>query len=104
MNRDKLEKVWLPLGSILLSLGVTIGGAYISSSIQKARMEEKIATLQRDQARHELEKGQEITRLAANADDHGQRIIRLETNLDAIQSTLKEVRADIKTLLRGMKD
>lgn len=102
-KRDHLEKIWLPLGSILLSLGITVGGAYIHGKLQAALMEERVSTIQRDMARHELEKSEQITRNRQRGEDHEQRIVRLETNFGAIQSTLQEVRGDIKTLLRGMK-
>lgn len=97
-------KIWSLLFTVMAPLAIAIAGGYLQNQLTMARVEERIATLKEQSARHELEKGQEITRLAANADDHGQRIIRLETNLDAIQSTLKEVRADIKTLLRGVRE
>lgn len=97
-------KIWSLLFTVLAPLSITLAGGYLQNQLVMARMEERIATIKEQSARHELEKGQEITRLAANADDHGQRIIRLETNLDAIQSTLKEVRTDIKTLLRGVRE
>lgn len=98
------QKIWSLLFTVLAPLAIAIAGGYLQNQLVMARMEERIATIKEQAARHELEKGLEITRLAANADDHGQRIIRLETNLDAIQSTLKEVRTDIKTLLRGVRE
>ena len=98
------QKLWGALFTVLAPLSITLAGSYLQNQLVMARIEERIAIIKEQSARHELEKGQEITRLAANADDHGQRIIRLETNLDAIQSTLKEVRADIKTLLRGVRE
>lgn len=98
------QKLWGALFTVLAPLSITLAGGYLQNQLVMARMEERIATIKEQAARHELEKGQEITRLAANADDHGQRIIRLETNLDAIQSTLREMRTDIKTLLRGVRE
>lgn len=98
------SKVWGLLFTILAPIAITVAGNYIQTQLTMARVEERIAIIKEQSARHELEKRQEITRLSANSEDHGQRIIRLETNLDTIQSTLKEMRADIKTLIRGMKD
>lgn len=97
-------KIWSLLFTVLAPLAIAIVSGYLQNQLTMARVEERIAIIKEQSARHELERGQEITRLAANADDHGQRITRLETNLDAIQSTLKEVRADIKTLLRGVRE
>lgn len=99
-----LKKYGLPAASVLASLVITVAGAVTNGKIQSALMEERIAVLQRDQARHELDKTREISRLSTASEDHGQRIIRLETSLDAIQTTLKEMRADIKTLIRGMRE
>lgn len=101
MDSSKL----LSLASIVLSCAITIGGAYVSSSIQKAQMEEKIATLQRDMSRHESERSKEIGRNTARSDDHEQRIVRLEVSLDAMQATLLEIKSDVKTILaKGVKD
>ena len=97
-------KIWSLLFTVLAPLAIAIVGGYLQNQLVMARMEERIATIKEQAARHELEKGREIARISTTTEDHSQRIIRLETNLDAIQSTLKEVRADIKTLIRGMRD
>lgn len=94
-------KLLLPVGSVLTSLLITIGGAYLSSKVQSALMEERIATLQRDMARHEMDKSEQIAHNRARADDHEQRIIRLEANFSTIQETLSEMKSDIKILIRG---
>lgn len=105
MDKEKLEKYILPLSSILLSLSITVGGAYYSGKLQAALMEERIATLQRDQARHEVERGKEIAKNTTRGDDHEQRIVRLEVSLDVMQATLLEIKSDVKTLLaKGVKD
>lgn len=97
-------KIWSLLFTVLAPLAIAIVGGYLQNQLVMARMEERIATIKEQTARHELEKGREIARISTTTEDHSQRIIRLETNLDAIQSTLKEVRTDIKTLLRGVRE
>ena len=101
---DMKQKLWGALFTVLAPLSITLAGSYLQNQLVMARMEERIATIKEQAARHELEKGREIARISTTTEDHSQRIIRLETNLDAIQSTLKEVRADIKTLLRGGRE
>lgn len=98
------QKIWSLLFTVLAPLAIAIAGGYLQNQLVMARMEERIATIKEQTARHELEKGREIARISTTTEDHSQRIIRLETNLDAIQSTLKEMRADIKTLLRGVRE
>lgn len=98
------QKIWSLLFTVLAPLAIAIAGGYLQNQLVMARMEERIATIKEQTARHELEKGREIARISTTTEDHSQRIIRLETNLDAIQSTLKEMRADIKTLIRGMRE
>lgn len=98
------QKIWSLLFTVLAPLAIAIAGGYLQNQLVMARMEERIATIKEQTARHELEKGREIARISTTTEDHSQRIIRLETNLDAIQSTLKEVRTDIKTLLRGVRE
>lgn len=98
------QKLWGALFTVLAPLAIAIVGGYLQNQLVMARMEERIATIKEQAARHELEKGREIARISTTTEDHSQRIIRLETNLDAIQSTLGEVRADIKTLLRGVRE
>lgn len=97
-------KIWSLLFTVMAPLAIAIAGGYLQNQLVMARMEERIATIKEQTARHELEKGREIARISTTTEDHSQRIIRLETNLDAIQSTLKEMRADIKTLLRGVRE
>lgn len=99
--KDKLEKYWIPLGTVLLSLAITAVGNYYSDKLRAALMEQSIATMKADMARHEMEKSEQIAHNRARADDHEQRIIRLEANFGIIQGLLEEVRGDIKILIRG---
>ncbi|MDE7240277.1 hypothetical protein [Desulfovibrio sp.] len=101
--KETLAKGWIPLLSLLLSLGVTVGGGLVNNKIQTALMEEKIAILQRDAARHEMEKGEQIRSNTTKAEEHEKRIIRLEANFGVIQETLADMKSDLKILLRGAK-
>lgn len=92
---------WMPVASFLLSLVVAIGGAYVSIKMQAAITEVSIANLQRDQARHELEKSEQIRAAMQRADDHEKRIVKLEANFGLIQDLLSEMKGDIKILMRG---
>lgn len=73
----------------------------MASKIQDALLEERIATMQRDMAKHEMEKGEQIRFQAIRADEHEKRIVRLEANIDLIQKMLSEMKEDIKILLRS---
>lgn len=95
----RIEK-FFPLASLVLSVIITAGGAYMSSRVQSALMEERLATMQRDMARHEMEKSEQIAHNRSRADDHEQRIIRLEANFSTIQETLGEVKSDVKSLIK----
>ena len=101
--KETLAKGWIPLLCVLLSAGITIGGGLVNDKIQTARTEEKIAILQRDAARHEMEKGEQIRSNTAKAEEHEKRIIRLEANFGVIQETLADMKSDLKILLRGAK-
>lgn len=96
----QLQK-WASLASFALYTLSLIGGMYIALKVSEVRMDERIASLQRDQAKHELEKGEQIRRNMQRADDHEQRLIRLEANFSTIQETLSEMKSDIKILIRG---
>lgn len=94
----RIEKM-MPMISVVASVAITVGGLFINSKVQSALMEERIATLQRDQARHELEKSEQIRAATQRADDHEKRIVKLEANFGIIQETLADLKTDIKTLL-----
>lgn len=101
--KDKLEKYWIPLGTVLLSLAITAVGNYYSDKLRTALMEQNIATMKADMAKHEMEKSEQIAHNRARADDHEQRIIRLEANFSTIQETLSEMKTDLKILIRSNK-
>lgn len=80
---------------------ITIGGWLMASKIQDALLEERIATMQRDMAKHEMEKSEQIRFNAIRADEHEKRIVRLEASFGLVQETLSEMKEDIKIILRG---
>ena len=101
--KETLAKAWIPLLSVLLSAGITVAGGLVNNRIQTALIQEKIAILQRDAARHEMEKGEQIRSNTTKAEEHEKRIIRLEANFGVIQETLADMKSDLKILLRGAK-
>ena len=80
-----------------------MAGGLVNNRIQTALIQEKIAILQRDAARHEMEKGEQIRSNTTKAEEHEKRIIRLEANFGVIQETLADMKSDLKILLRGAK-
>lgn len=102
MENTKI-KIGIAIFGVVVPLLISFAGGYISNQLTLARMDERIAIIKENNARHELERGQDIQRLLASRDDHAQRIIRLETSLDTIQVLLSEMKADIKAILKDSK-
>lgn len=96
--KEKILNFIVPGAVSLVISGVA---AFSNFALMTERMDARIATLEKDSARHELAKEKGFSRLTTRAEDHEQRIVRLEANLGAMQSTLNEVRADVKALLHG---
>lgn len=94
-------KIWIGVFSIVVPLLITIAGNYFGNQLALARMDERIATIRESNARHELERGQDIQRLLSSKEDHAQRIVRLEASLDAIHVVLSELKEDIKILIKA---
>ncbi len=95
------QRNWMSFAAAAFSVFVTVGGAFISEKVQTTLMNERIAILQRDQAKHELEKSEQIRLALQRADDHEKRIVRLEASFGLVQETLSEMKEDIKILVRG---
>lgn len=96
---EKLLKLIIPAA---ISLAISAAAGVTNFVVTTVQMDARIATLEKDATKHELAKEKEFSRLTVRTDDHEQRLIRLETNLGAIQETLNEMRADVKELLRGI--
>ena len=97
MIKEKLASMIVP-GIVSLAIsGITAVG---NMGIMTERLNARIAILEKESARHELAKEKDFGRLTIRTDDHEQRLVRLETNLGAMQSILNEVRTDVKELLR----
>lgn len=84
------------VGSSLVStmlLTEKIQGRVAHLEVQIEKHEER---LDKDFAKHDAT----VTALMARTDDQERRITRTETMLEGVQSTLTEIRADVKQLLR----
>lgn len=98
MLKEKIASMILP-GIVSLAVsGITAAG---NMGIMTERMNARIAVLEKESARHELTKEKDFSRIRLSTDDHEKRLVRLETNLGAMQNILNEVRADIKELLNN---
>lgn len=86
--------------TVLVPLVISVASAYLSNQLAVARMDERIASIKENNARHEMERGHDIQILLASREDHAQRIVRLEASLDAIHVMLSEMKADIKLLIK----
>lgn len=98
---NNLIKYGLPIASFALSILITVGGWLVASKVQNALLGERLANLQRDAAKHETEKSEQIRVNALRTEEHEKRIVRLEANFSLIQETLSDMKNDIKILLRG---
>ena len=61
------------------------------------RMDERLSSLENTQARHE---GM-FTTLRDRTDDHERRLAKTEATMDAVSLDLREIKADVKSLVRG---
>ena len=94
-------KIGIAIFSIVAPLIITLAGNYFGNQLALARMDERIAIIRESNARHELERGQDIQRLLSSREDHAQRIVRLEASLDAIHVVLSELKEDMKVLIKA---
>lgn len=84
-----------------------VGSALVSSMIFNEKIDGRVTNLEVQIEKHEkaLEKDfarhdSAVMALTARNDEHERRITRMETIMDGVQSTLSEIRADVKALLR----
>ena len=83
-----IQSVIIPL---LVAILVGIGSSAVTSAIYIGRMDENT------QARHE---GM-FTTLRDRTDDHERRLAKTEATMDAVSLDLREIKADVKSLVRG---
>ena len=89
-----IQSVIIPL---LVAILVGIGSSAVTSAIYIGRMDERLSSLENTQARHE---GM-FTTLRARTDDHERRLAKTEAPMDAVSLDLREIKADVKSLVRG---
>lgn len=101
MMKDILKAALAPIIIGVLSAALT-------TAVVVTRLEEKIAAMQRDMARHEQVLDKELQRqettlgdLTRRTDDQERRLTRSESTLESIGAMLTEIRGDVKQILRG---
>ena len=89
-----IQSVIIPL---LVAILVGIGSSAVTSAIYIGRMDERLSSLENTQARHE---GM-FTTLRDRTDDPERRLAKTEATMDAVSLDLREIKADVKSLVRG---
>ena len=89
-----IQSVIIPL---LVAILVGIGSSAVTSAIYIGRIDERLSSLENTQARHE---GM-FTTLRDRTDDHERRLAKAEATMDAVSLDLREIKADVKSLVRG---
>ena len=89
-----IQSVVIPL---LVAILVGIGSSAVTSAIYIGRMDERLSSLENTQARHE---GM-FTTLRDRTDDRERRLAKTEATMDAVSLDLREIKADVKSLVRG---
>ncbi len=95
---------------LIVPVLVGIGSAAIAGMVMTARLEERVSHLKSQMQRHEQELDRDFTRhegalseVVRRTDSQEQRLAKLEALVEESRASLSEIRADIKTLLRGAK-
>ncbi len=95
---------------LMVPVLVGIGSAAVTGVVMTARLEERVAHLESQMRRHEQVLDRDILRHEAVVSDltqrvgiHDQRLSKLEALVEESHTSLTEIRADIKTLLRSGK-
>lgn len=93
---------------LLVSVLVGIGSAATTGMVMTARLEERVSNLESKIEKHEQTLGRDFTRheqavsyLVRRTDEQERRLAKLEGVAEETRTSLTEIRADIKTLLRG---
>ena len=100
-----LQTTLLPL---IVPVLVGIGSAATTGMVMTARLEERVSHLESQMQRHEQTLNRDFTRheqavsyLVSRTDEQERRLAKLEGVAEETRTSLAEIRADIKTLLRG---
>lgn len=95
---------------LLVPVLVGIGSSAVTGAVIMTRLEERVTYLESQIQRHEKALERDITRhessfstLTHRTDNQDQRLSKLEAMAEEARTSLSEIRADIKTLLRGQK-
>lgn len=87
-----------------------VGSALVSTMILTEQIQNRVAYIEVKIEKHEERLEKDFTKhdgvvssLMSRSDDHERRLTRMETLMDGVNVTLSEIRADVKTLLRGHK-
>lgn len=98
------------LKAAIPSILIGVLSAVFTGSIMTARLEERIANLEKNMTRHEVALDKEAQRhesvmadLTKRTDDQERRLSRTESTLESIGGLLSEIRGDVKLLLREGK-
>ncbi len=93
---------------LLVPVLVGIGSAATTGMVMTARLEERVSHLESQMQRHEQTLNRDFTRheqavsyLVSRTDEQERRLAKLEGVAEETRTSLAEIRADIKTLLRG---
>lgn len=85
---------------------IGIGSAFCTGALMVVKMEDRIANLEKDVARHETSISRDFQRLessiqlnAQRTDDQERRITRVETSMESLTADVREIKLDVKALL-----
>lgn len=105
MASDFVKSFLFPL---LVPVLIGIGSAAMTLTVATIRLEERMATLERNITRHETDTTKRVERhddmlsdMARRDADQEQRLVRGESFMDAMRNDLTEIKGDVKTLIRG---
>lgn len=93
MNRY-FETFLIPL---IVPVLIGMGSAGVTGMIMTARLDERLATVEKVQERHE---GM-LSQLRDSGANHATRLASNESEMKSVSSDLQEIKSDVKILLRG---
>lgn len=95
---------------LLVPVLVGIGSAATTGMVMTARLEERVSHLESQIQRHEMALDRDFTRhegalseVIRRTDSQEQRLAKLEALVEELRASLGEIRADVKTILRGQR-
>ena len=82
---------------LAVSVVVGLGSAAITGGIMLVRVEERVAHIERVSTRHETM----ISETNRRDSDQERRLVKGESLIESMRGDLSEIKADVKTLIRG---